>query len=156
VITASVLILLALRGLLSLPLAIGLAVNRNDLGVMREPINQGDGTRGIRKDRVPLLKRQGRGGVPYCDITAGSSLKVESGTAQRKESPRRKSRFTRFQMTADILPEVPKVQHIDRVLWMQAASSTETGDARLGVSSSNAYRHEIPRQGGRKGPALAT
>jgi hypothetical protein len=41
VITASVLILLALLGLLSVPLAIGLAVNRDDLGVMREAINQG-------------------------------------------------------------------------------------------------------------------
>ena len=44
-------------GLFGLPFAIGLPVNRDDLGMMREQINQGHGARGIRKDRVPLLKR---------------------------------------------------------------------------------------------------
>jgi RNA polymerase sigma factor (sigma-70 family) len=42
--------------LFGLSLAIGLPVNRNDLGVMCEPIDQGDRARGIRKDGVPLFE----------------------------------------------------------------------------------------------------
>ena len=48
--------MLGLLGLFGLPLAIGLAVNRDDLGVMGEPVDQGDGARGIRNDGVPLLE----------------------------------------------------------------------------------------------------
>ena len=50
---------------------------------MREPINQGDGTRGIRKDRVRLFNRQVRGAVTYCDVTVrGAPILCPTGSAR--------------------------------------------------------------------------
>jgi hypothetical protein len=52
---------------------------------------------------------------------AGSSLEVESGTTQRKESPRPKSRLTRYQMTADRSSRPAPPRRTDR-LWMPMRS----------------------------------
>ena len=48
------LVLLPLVGFLGLPLAIGLPLDRDDLGVVREPVNEGHGTGRIGKDGVDL------------------------------------------------------------------------------------------------------
>ena len=47
--------LLSLLGLFGLPLAIGLPANRDDLGVMRQSVNQGDGARGVGKHGRPIV-----------------------------------------------------------------------------------------------------
>ena len=51
----------ALLSLLSLPLAIGLTFNRDDLGVVRQAVDEGDGTGRVRKDGAPLLEGEVRG-----------------------------------------------------------------------------------------------
>ena len=48
--------MLGLLRLLGPSLAIGLSLDRDDLGVMREPVDQRDRARGVRKDGVPLLE----------------------------------------------------------------------------------------------------
>ena len=37
-------------------MSIDIPLNRNDLGVVREPVDQGDGTRRVGKDGGPVLE----------------------------------------------------------------------------------------------------
>src|SRR5580658_6686418 len=47
--------------LLRLALSVALALDGEDLGVVREPVDERRGARSVREDRVPLGKRQVRG-----------------------------------------------------------------------------------------------
>jgi hypothetical protein len=110
---------------------------------MREPINQGHGTGGIRKHRVPLLEGCVRGDhdrllllAPADDLEEGIwGVRIEAalgaaamaltgganGIATRRESPRPKSRLTRYQMTADRSSRPAPPRRTDR-LWMPMRS----------------------------------
>jgi hypothetical protein len=54
--TCHLLLLPALVRLLGLALPIPLAFNSNDLGVVRQSVNERDRAGRVRKDRVPLLE----------------------------------------------------------------------------------------------------